>query len=438
MLGNPIEAMTDHQLARSTAEKIRKLNEDIRGGYETTESVEALILAHDRERDRAATQEADPERLFARACLQSSKEAIADGSIGEEDEATMECAMRLGYGNVRRVPYDPAIHGSDFDCEPGDAIWYWGAPTIAPATDRAAPAQHPLQSIIDGKRTPPAIDRAISDNLMALAEPAATARGGETPRTDEQLIDEITCGDGEEDCKVYPSFEIVGADFARTLERELKALIQAHNEVMEEWKRCQENYLASQRALTALQESNREVVKENARLKEAMQGFVEHFDVLNWESEPWEVIEKRAVELWGMTKELTSLRARLALADELRVAADQMEAALKALERSEFGDDPEPLIRQAGSAQKQYRAVLSRWTAPQAAPSPFSTEGAQKAVDRPKCEPASWAVPLKSETVVHHCDKCGKSMTKAEGGTCFTVCESCWDTSRPTATEGGV
>lgn len=44
----------------------------------------------------------------------------------------------------------------------------------------------------------------------------------ETPRTDGALIDKLTCSEGgDEECTVYPAEEIVDADFARTLEKEL-------------------------------------------------------------------------------------------------------------------------------------------------------------------------------------------------------------------------
>jgi hypothetical protein len=73
---------------------------------------------------------------FGRLCLQSAKEAIADGSMGEEDEETMELAQRLGVGNVRRVIYDPALHGDVDEAEPGSEIWYWGAAALQrPARD---------------------------------------------------------------------------------------------------------------------------------------------------------------------------------------------------------------------------------------------------------------------------------------------------------------
>lgn len=82
----------------------------------------------------AAELRGEVERLapaieFARCCLQSSKEAVADESMSEQDEETMECAARLGYGNVRKVQYDPKKHG-EVDCEPGSEIWFWGAPSI--------------------------------------------------------------------------------------------------------------------------------------------------------------------------------------------------------------------------------------------------------------------------------------------------------------------
>ncbi len=34
---------------------------------------------------------------------------------------------------------------------------------------------------------------------------------------------------------------------------------------------------------------------------------------------------------------------------------------------------------------------------------------------------------LEADPIASHCGECGKGMTKAEGGTCFAVCEKCWD-----------
>lgn len=265
----------DHQLARSTAEKIRKLNEDIRGGYETTESVEALILASYRERDRAAT------------------------------------------------------------------------------------AQHPLQSIIDGKRTPPAIDRAISDNLMALIEPAATARGGETPR----VISVIWRGDRGEYGVSIPDWD--GGDVVSL-----------------------DDYSTLQRALTALQESNREVVGQRDQWAELYKG--------------------ECMVRAGMTEkcnravaEVVTLRARLALADEMAKKQHEQIVAMRTtttanLERwSQLESlvemiDEEPTgffiacekLPDEGDVWKCFTDFLDeriarRWTAPQAGTTsrPTATEG---------------------------------------------------------------
>lgn len=64
--------------------------------------------------------------------------------------------------------------------------------------------------------TPPASD-STTPEAPAPAE-------GPTPRTDVALIDKIRCTEGgDEECTVYPAEEIVDANFARQLERELTA-----------------------------------------------------------------------------------------------------------------------------------------------------------------------------------------------------------------------
>ncbi len=77
-----------------------------------------------------ATENKDSEKWaeFGERVLRGVKEASASGMMSEEDEATLECAMQCGVGNVQRVPYDPDIHGNDIeDAEPGDPIWWWSA-----------------------------------------------------------------------------------------------------------------------------------------------------------------------------------------------------------------------------------------------------------------------------------------------------------------------
>lgn len=58
--------------------------------------------------------------------LDRAKEVCAEGDWDEWSEEVMELAEKLGVGNVRRVAYDPAVHGEGIEAEAGDLIWWWG------------------------------------------------------------------------------------------------------------------------------------------------------------------------------------------------------------------------------------------------------------------------------------------------------------------------
>ena len=53
------------------------------------------------------------------------------------------------------------------------------------------------------------------------------------------------------------------------------------------------------------------VKAENARLRETMTCFMEHYEVYNLREEDFDEIEKRAVALWGILKERDDLRQAL-------------------------------------------------------------------------------------------------------------------------------
>ncbi len=63
---------------------------------------------------------------FAKVALDKVKERTASGESDENDDALLELAARIGYGNVRRVKYDPEKHGEVVDVEPGQEMWFWG------------------------------------------------------------------------------------------------------------------------------------------------------------------------------------------------------------------------------------------------------------------------------------------------------------------------
>ena len=76
---------------------------------------------------------------FAKLVLDKTKDRVANGSMDEGDDERMELALRCGYGDVRKVVYDPIIHGEVDDCEPGDIIWFWKP--ILPDVSGHVPAQ---------------------------------------------------------------------------------------------------------------------------------------------------------------------------------------------------------------------------------------------------------------------------------------------------------
>ena len=66
---------------------------------------------------------------FGEKTLEKIKEIIADGFLC--DDITMELAdLAVECGLIYTVFYDPEIHidinQENFECEPGDEIYYWG------------------------------------------------------------------------------------------------------------------------------------------------------------------------------------------------------------------------------------------------------------------------------------------------------------------------
>jgi hypothetical protein len=65
-------------------------------------------------------------RKFSLGIIDAAKEHLAEGSCDENDQAIIESCVEYGLANVRRVIYDPEVHGEMQDAEPGKEIFYWG------------------------------------------------------------------------------------------------------------------------------------------------------------------------------------------------------------------------------------------------------------------------------------------------------------------------
>lgn len=254
---------------------------------------------------------------------------------------------------------------------------------------------------------------------------AATAMGGETPRVEAEIARVGWHG--------LDAGKWVTSAFARTLEREL-------NGAYEEWKKCEKSEDDLQRALTALQESNRDVVAQLAN---------------------------RDVHDAYVVAEVKQLRDRLALADDLAKALEDLK------------DDAETRDNEMlNHSIPRANDILSRWTAPQAGTTRSvvaelcsTPEGRDKLRSAP-CEYRPdfvQAVPITPETVVrkpanwplwmrdpnehdfpedserdsdngcysHVCNYCGAGFTGNKRRP--PCCKKCFTapTCRPTATEGG-
>jgi hypothetical protein len=69
---------------------------------------------------------ASPAEMFAKKVLDKVKERTGEGCCDENDDELLELACKLGYGNVRRVIYDPVKHGEIADMDRGRECWFWG------------------------------------------------------------------------------------------------------------------------------------------------------------------------------------------------------------------------------------------------------------------------------------------------------------------------
>jgi len=63
-------------------------------------------------------------QLFGRLVWKWVKQRGGDIFDHEDSEELMQVAQRAGL--VRRVIYDPAVHGEGIDADPDSEIWYWG------------------------------------------------------------------------------------------------------------------------------------------------------------------------------------------------------------------------------------------------------------------------------------------------------------------------
>lgn len=252
---------------------------------------------------------------------------------------------------------------------------------------------------------------------------AATAMGGETPRTDAEA----------EWTDIPNAFEAVGADFARSLEREL-------NVTRESWRQSEKAEDNLRRALTALQESNREVVAENAVLKRANSIYV-----------------REGLQSAGI---ILDLRARLAVADEMAKALERVVYVVNSAGVSHLATGVQigeiSWFHKMTDAMKDAEDSLSRWTAPQAGTQPMANETVffkdmdeAMAFHKKLHEPASPAIPITPETIMsfpgwllHQLGPTWQHWmsrpTNLKQFLLYHPDQPTAPTFRPTATEGGV
>lgn len=62
---------------------------------------------------------------FGGTVLERAKDEFSDNNWNEDIEWLMELAQSQRVGNVRRVIYDPHVHGN-IDADEGAEIWFWG------------------------------------------------------------------------------------------------------------------------------------------------------------------------------------------------------------------------------------------------------------------------------------------------------------------------
>lgn len=65
-------------------------------------------------------------KKFSLGIIDAAKEHLAEGSCDENDQAIIESCVEYGLANVRRVIYNPEVHGEIVDAEPGEETFYWG------------------------------------------------------------------------------------------------------------------------------------------------------------------------------------------------------------------------------------------------------------------------------------------------------------------------